>query len=583
MKFMMNGALTIGTRDGATIEMAEEAGEENFFLFGLTAEQVADSRGWYNPHWHYEHEPETRAALDLIFSDHFSRNEPGVFAPLRDTLLTSGDHYMHLADLKSYLEADQRLRRAVCRPGCLGAQGHLECGRAPGSSPATARSPNMRPTSGTRSRVRCPNEDVVEQSQRKEMSHDDLSPCRQAGSAKKCWSTWPGSNASILSVGPTWATPSVGQLRHQRTPRFVACTARSPSRTSWPSPRPSATTGTRRAPTARSTWARTPTPCPARRSARHWRFWRPTASRRSSSATTASRPTPVISRAILVYNRGRKEHLADGIVITPSHNPPEDGGFKYNPPNGGPADTDVTNVDPGPRQRTAPRRQRRREARARSTAALKAATTHAEDFILPYVNDLRNVIDMDAIRAAGLKLGVDPLGGAAVHYWEPINEIYGLDIDVVNPKVDPTFSFMTVDHDGKIRMDCSSPYAMARLVGLKDEFRVAFANDPDSDRHGIVTPSAGLMNPNHYLAVAIRYLLTHRPHWPAQRRGRQDAGQQQHDRPRRAEPRPPAVRGAGRLQVVRAGPVRRLVLLRRRGERGQLSAARRHHLGHSKQ
>src|SRR5262249_25850998 len=142
-------------------------------------------------------------------------------------------------------------------------------------------------------------------------------------------------------------------------------------------------------------------------------------------------------------------------------------------------------------------------------------TTHEEDFVLPYVKDLAAVIDMDAIRAAGLKLGVDPLGGASVHYWEPIKSVYGLDITVVNPRVDPTFSFMTVDHDGKIRMDCSSPYAMARLVELKDRYRVAFANDPDSDRHGIVTPSAGLMNPNHYLAVAIRYLLTHRPDWPA--------------------------------------------------------------------
>jgi phosphoglucomutase len=148
--------------------------------------------------------------------------------------------------------------------------------------------------------------------------------------------------------------------------------------------------------------------------------------------------------------------------------------------------------------------------------AVTAGTTHEEDFVLPYVNDLRNVIDLDAIRTSGLKLGVDPLGGAAGHYWRPINEIYGLNIELVNPKVDPTFSFMTVDHDGKIRMDCSSPYAMARLVGLKDRYRVAFANDPDSDRHGIVTPSTGLMNPNHYLAVAIRYLLTHRPHWPAQ-------------------------------------------------------------------
>ena len=225
-------------------------------------------------------------------------------------------------------------------------------------------------------------------------------------------------------------------------------------------------------------------------------------------------PTPVISHAILVYNRGRKEHLADGIVITPSHNPPEDGGFKYNPTNGGPADTDVTKWVQD-RANELLRDGNSRVKRIPFDRAVKAGTTHQEDFILPYVNDLRNVVDVDAIRAAGLKLGVDPLGGAAVHYWEPINEIYGLSAHVVNPKVDPTFSFMTVDHDGKIRMDCSSPFAMARLVGLKDQYRVAFANDPDSDRHGIVTPSAGLMNPNHYLAVAIRYLLTHRPHWPA--------------------------------------------------------------------
>jgi phosphoglucomutase len=225
-------------------------------------------------------------------------------------------------------------------------------------------------------------------------------------------------------------------------------------------------------------------------------------------------PTPVISRAILVYNRGRKEHRADGIVITPSHNPPEDGGFKYNPTDGGPADTDVTKWVQD-RANDLLRGGNAGVKRVPIATAIKAATTHQEDFVLPYVNDLRNVIDMDAIRAAGLKLGVDPLGGAAVHYWGPINEIYGLNVDVVNPKVDPTFSFMTVDHDGKIRMDCSSPYAMARLVGLKDRYRVTFANDPDSDRHGIVTPVAGLMNPNHYLAVAIRYLLTHRPRWPA--------------------------------------------------------------------
>ena len=226
-------------------------------------------------------------------------------------------------------------------------------------------------------------------------------------------------------------------------------------------------------------------------------------------------PTPVISRAILAYNHSRKEHLADGIVITPSHNPPEDGGFKYNPPHGGPAETTVTRWV----------QQRANELLAEANVdvkrvpcatALEAATTHEEDLVLPYVNDLRNVVDLDTIRAAGLKLGADPLGGASLPYWEPINTLYGLNITVVNPKLDPTFSFMTVDGDGKIRMDCSSPYAMARLVQLKDQFRLAFGNDPDSDRHGIVTPSAGLMNPNHYLAVAIRYLLTHRPRWGAQ-------------------------------------------------------------------
>lgn len=223
-------------------------------------------------------------------------------------------------------------------------------------------------------------------------------------------------------------------------------------------------------------------------------------------------PTPSVSHAILVYNRGRKQHLADGIVITPSHNPPQDGGFKYNPTNGGPADTDVT----GWIQDRANQLLRAGNAGVKRIAlgsALKAATTHQQDFCLPYVNDLRHVIDMDAIRKAGLKLGVDPLGGAAEPYWEPINSVYGLHIDVVNQEIDPTFSFMTLDHDGKIRMDCSSPYAMASLVRLKDKYQVAFANDPDSDRHGIVTPSAGLMNPNHYLAVAIQYLLAHRPKW----------------------------------------------------------------------
>ena len=222
--------------------------------------------------------------------------------------------------------------------------------------------------------------------------------------------------------------------------------------------------------------------------------------------------TPVVSHAILVHNRGRKNGLADGIIITPSHNPPADGGFKYNPPNGGPADTDVTRWVQD-RANELLRGGNAGVKRISFEAALKSATTHAKDFILPYVEDLKNVVDMDAIRSAGLKLGVDPLGGASLPLWEPINSIYKLNIEVVNPKLDATFSFMTVDHDGKIRMDCSSPYAMAGLVGLKDKYRVAFANDPDADRHGIVTPSAGLMNPNHYLAVAIGYLLTHRPQW----------------------------------------------------------------------
>jgi phosphoglucomutase len=225
-------------------------------------------------------------------------------------------------------------------------------------------------------------------------------------------------------------------------------------------------------------------------------------------------PTPVISRAILVHNRGRKERLADGIIITPSHNPPEDGGFKYNPPHGGPADIEVTRWIEK-RANAILRNGNSGVQRVEFAAALRAVTTRQEDFVLSYVTDLRNVVDMDAIRAAGLKLAIDPLGGAAVHYWEPINTVYKLDITLVNPNIDPTFSFMTLDHDGKIRMDCSSPYAMARLVGLKDRYDVAFANDPDSDRHGIVTPSSGLMNPNDYLAVAIHYLLMHRPHWPA--------------------------------------------------------------------
>ena len=225
-------------------------------------------------------------------------------------------------------------------------------------------------------------------------------------------------------------------------------------------------------------------------------------------------PTPGISHAILTYNHGRTEAQADGIVITPSHNPPEDGGFKYNPPEGGPADTDIT----GWIQKRANdllRGGNKAVKRMTAEAALRASTTNPRDLITPYVDDLRNVIDMDAIRAAGLKLGVDPLGGASLPFWEPIAERYRLNLTVVNNKVDPRFAFMTVDHDGKIRMDCSSPYAMASLVKLKDDFDIAWGNDPDADRHGIVTRSHGLLNPNAYLAVAIRYLLTHRPQWSA--------------------------------------------------------------------
>ena len=223
-------------------------------------------------------------------------------------------------------------------------------------------------------------------------------------------------------------------------------------------------------------------------------------------------PTPVISRAILAYNHNRTSHLADGIVITPSHNPPRDGGFKYNPPNGGPADTDITGWVQD-RANQLLRDGNREVKRVTLAAAMQAATPHEDDFIAPYVNDLAAVIDFDVIKAAGLKIGVDPLGGAAVHYWQPIAEKYGLDITVTNPNLDPQFGFMTCDHDSKIRMDCSSPYAMAGLVKLKDQFDIAWGNDPDTDRHGIVTRSVGLMNPNHYLAVAIRYLLTHRPAW----------------------------------------------------------------------
>ncbi len=225
-------------------------------------------------------------------------------------------------------------------------------------------------------------------------------------------------------------------------------------------------------------------------------------------------PTPVVSHAILTYNRGRTSGLADGIVVTPSHNPPEDGGYKYNPPHGGPADSDVTSVIQK-RANELLAGGNRDVRRVPYERAAKSAFVVDHDFVAPYVKDLANVIDMDVIRGAKVKLGADPMGGASVGFWDPIANEYGLSIDVVNRVVDPTFSFMTVDHDGKIRMDCSSPPAMQRLIALKDRFDVAFGNDTDSDRHGIVTRSAGLMNPNHYLAVAVEYLFQNRPGWSA--------------------------------------------------------------------
>jgi phosphoglucomutase len=223
-------------------------------------------------------------------------------------------------------------------------------------------------------------------------------------------------------------------------------------------------------------------------------------------------PTPAVSHAILTYNKGRSSGLADGVVITPSHNPPEDGGYKYNPPNGGPADTDITAgieraangfLEDGLKS----------VKRIPYDRARKAACVHRHDYVGPYVADLAEVLDMAAIRSAGVKIGIDPLGGAAVAYWQPVIERYGIDATIVSDAVDPTFRFMTVDWDGKIRMDCSSPYAMARLIGMRDKFDVAFANDTDADRHGIVTRSNGLMNPNHFLAAGIAYLFAHRPQW----------------------------------------------------------------------
>ena len=507
MKFMMNGALTVGTRDGATIEMAEEAGEENFFLFGLTAEQVENSRGWYNPHWHYDNEPETRAALDLIFSDYFSRERTGNFQSV--TRHTSERRLLHaLGGPHLVLPGTRSRRRIIYKSGQVGTQSYPErsqlwkilkrphhcriCSRhlegrtmsntveKPSAGAAAHRS-SLSPLAGKPA----PKEMLVDVA-RLERDYFERRPDLQDANQLVSFGT-SGHRGSPLQGTFTEA--------HILAITQALCDYRRSQGTDGPLYM------------GKDTHALS---SPAQRTALEVLAANnvETIIQQNDGVT----PTPVISRAILVYNRDRKEHLADGIVITPSHNPPEDGGFKYNPPNGGPADTDVTHWV----ETRANELLRAGNAGVKPLAfnkALAASTTHEEDLMLPYVRDLKNVVDMEAIRSAKLRLAVDPLGGAARPYWEPINAIYGLEIAVVNPVIDPTFSFMTVDHDGKIRMDCSSPYAMARLVALKHQYEVAFANDPDSDRHGIVTPTGGLMNPNHYLAVAIRYLLTHRPEW----------------------------------------------------------------------
>ena len=287
-------------------------------------------------------------------------------------------------------------------------------------------------------------------------------------------------------------------------------------------------------------------------------------------------PTPAVSRAILTHNASLGASgtgpRADGIVVTPSHNPPPDGGFKYNPPDGGPAGTDITRQiqDRANELLADGLKGVRRVPYARAAAA---GTTGKFDFLGSYVTALGQVVDLAAIKAAGVRIGADPLGGASVAYWGEIGDRYGLDLTVVNPVVDATFRFMTLDWDGKIRMDCSSPSAMASLIRRQHEFAVATGNDTDADRHGIVTPDAGLLNPNHYLAVAIDYLYRHRDGWPRVRRRGQDPGQLLDDRPGDGGPGPGAARGPGRVQVVRAGPAGRLGGLRRRGERRGLVPA----------
>ena len=476
MKFMMNGALTIGTRDGATIEMAEEAGEENFFLFGLTAEQVAGSRGWYNPHWHYDNEPETRAALDLIFSDHFSRNEPGVFAPLRDTLLTHGDHYMHLADLDVLPRGGPAAGRAVRRPGRLGAQGHPERGRLR----QVLQRPHHR-------RVR-----------RRHLEGRSRARCRRRASSAH--------EATSMTISPLAGKPAPKEMLVDLARLEREYYERRPD-LGDPNQLVSFGTSGHRGSPLRGTFteahilAITQAICDYRRSqgidgplymGKDTHALSGPAQRTALEVLAANgvetiiqrddgvTPTPVISRAILVYNRGRNDaprrrhrhhavaQSAGGrrLQVQPAQRRPGRHRRDRVGRRTGPTSC-CASGNAGVKRVPFAAAHQGGDARTRKTSSCPTSTTCA------------NVVDMDAIRAAGLKLGVDPLGGAAVHYWEPINAIYGLDITVVNPTVDPTFSFMTVDHDGKIRMDCSSPYAMARLVGLKDQYHVAFANDPD--------------------------------------------------------------------------------------------------------
>ena len=409
MKFMMNGALTIGTRDGATIEMAEEAGEENFFLFGLTAEQVAGSRGWYNPHWHYDNEPETRAALDLIFSDYFSRNEPGVFTPLRDHLLNQGDYYMHLADLTSYLQADQRLNDSVCRPGCLGSQDDSEC-RGLGK---VFERPDHR-------RVRRRN------LERETMSSPVASPvsrnlaARRPARAQRSAGRSGPAGARVLRAP---AGPDGSQLRWSASePAAIAaprCAAASPKRIFWRSLKPFAIIAAAHGIDGplylgKDTHALS---SPAQRTALEVLAANgvETIIHRNDGVT----PTPVISWLILTYNRDRQKNFADGIVVTPSHNPPEDGGFKYNPPNGGPADTDVTGWIED-RANELLKNGNADVKRVPYEAAFKATTTHQEDFVTPYVAICGTWWTWTRSAMRGLKLGVDPLGGASMPYWEPI-------------------------------------------------------------------------------------------------------------------------------------------------------------------